>query len=802
MKPVFEKNKFQQAALIGAFVTAGLGLGAVCVLFAAPVSLVLLLLLPLVWVALRRSRKLSLTLAAWVSACAIFAAVWWYPQNLLDNALGLLSGAGLYTAALFLIDYFQKERVQADGEALKKEESAARSYRAVAMYAPHFEFWIKPDGNFAYVSPACKRVIGCTATELLQNPARLFELIQREDRSRVFFELTREKKKNEESRPFEFVLLLSEGNLRNIEMQCHQIYDESGEYLGKRGTAEDVSEQRRAVQTLQNRLERLTLALEGANEGMWDFDLVQGQMAFNHSYARSLGISETITSISMQEFYARVHPDDKTLIIEALKNHLQGKTAYYEAEYRLKGEGGWRWVLDRGRVAERDLGGKAVRVVGVHIDMSERKQIEEALRQSEMKFRQVAENMREVFWLRDRNSRKFIFVSSGFSEIWGQSAEALYDNPNLFIESIHPDDLSRVFAAQKDLFEMARDMHEEFRVVHSSGSVHWVWSRAYPIYDEAGRYYRIAGFVEDITERKNADLSLQESEKRYRDLIEQQGGGVGIFDPADKVIYINPAGEEIFGVPHGSLAGRNLKEFLSDDQLNILMGQAALRRQGVESSYELTITRPDEERRSLLFTATPRFDANNQFLGNIIIFRDISQRKVKEERLLYVSQHDTLTGLYNRSVFEDEVNRLDQGIFWPVGIIMVDADGLKIINDQMGHARGDELLIRISSILKSSVRDSDIVARVGGDEFAIVLPSADALSLQHVMDRIFEQVEDENRKPDTPFTISLSAGGMVCNQKGGLRETIKEADARMYQVKAQKKNQLFLNLPIIGRKKL
>jgi diguanylate cyclase (GGDEF)-like protein len=245
-----------------------------------------------------------------------------------------------------------------------------------------------------------------------------------------------------------------------------------------------------------------------------------------------------------------------------------------------------------------------------------------------------------------------------------------------------------------------------------------------------------------------------------------------------------------------------LKEFLSEDQLNVLMGQTALRRQGVESSYELMVTRPDGEIRSLLFTATPRFDANNQFLGNIIIFRDNSQRKLKEERLLYVSQHDTLTGLFNRGVFEDEINRLDQGSQWPVSIIMIDADGLKIVNDQMGHARGDELLIRISGVLKISVRDSDIVSRLGGDEFGVLLPIADERSLQHVMDRIFEQIAEENRKMDNPFTISISAGGMVCNQKGGLKDAMKEADARMYQAKNQKKNQFYIDLPIIGRKKL
>ena len=802
MNHLAKKNNTRQVLLLILFVLACLGLAALSYFLTLPESLVLVMLAPLVWVAARRSIRASLILAV-VPVLAMLLVVllsaaprWW------ENAFSLAVVSALYAVSLLLLRNTQGQYAIFVEETLKTEAETALNHRVVAMYAPHFEFWVKPDGQFVYVSPACKRITGWTPAEITQNPQRLFDMVRVEDRSRVLFELTREKKKNDETRPFEFILLRVDGQQRWVEIICQQAYDEKGEYLGKRGTAEDVTERHQAEELARTRIDRLTLALEGANEGMWDFDLAHGKASFNASYARILGLPENQTVISMQEFYNRVHADDMPQLIAALKAHVQGKNNLYAAEYRLRVNGQWRWVLDRGRVAERDVSGRAVRLVGVHVDISERKHIEEALQQSEIKFRQVAENMREVFWLRDRNSRKFIYISPAFSEIWGQSAEALYENPNLFIESIHPEDLSRVFTSQKELLDNGRDLQEEFRVIHPSGKIHWVWSRAYPIYDENGQYYRIAGFLENVTERKLTDLSLQESEKRYRDLIEQQGGGVGIFDPNDKVIYVNPAGEEIFGVSHGTLAGRNIKEFLKEDQLNVLMGQTALRRQGVESSYELLLTRPDGEIRSLLFTATPRFDANNQFLGNIVIFRDISQRRLKEERLLYVSQHDTLTGLYNRGVFEDEITHLDQSNQWPVGVIMIDADGLKVVNDQMGHARGDELLIRISGVLKISVRDSDIVSRLGGDEFGILLPQADDQALQRVMDRIFETIAEENHKMDNPFTISVSAGGMVCEQKGGLKDAMKEADARMYQAKNQKKNQFYLDLPVIGRKKL
>ena len=109
----------------------------------------------------------------------------------------------------------------------------------------------------------------------------MFDMIRVEDRSRVLFELTREKKKNEETRPFEFILLKADGQQHWIEMLCQQAYDDQGEYLGKRGTAEDITEQKQSVQSSQSKVDRLTMALEGANEGLWDFDLANahGQSA-------------------------------------------------------------------------------------------------------------------------------------------------------------------------------------------------------------------------------------------------------------------------------------------------------------------------------------------------------------------------------------------------------------------------------------------------------------------------------------------------------------------------------------------
>lgn len=678
---------------------------------------------------------------------------------------------------------------------LDYEDLLIKRFHIIADTSHFFETWQLADGSFDYVSPSCEQITGYPPEDFMDNPRLFYEIIHADDRQAVEDTLQESRRRSRAINKLEFRIQHRNGKIRWVEHLYRHIYDDEWKYLGRRATTLDINERKLSYESLKVKFDRLMMALESTEDGVWDVNLMDGSVYFTPQYAHSLGEHLDNADAHLKDLHAMIHPDDLPIMLQAFKNHLVGKSEAYQAEYRLNTpSGNWRWVLDRGKVIENDIQGRPSRMVGTHMDITFRKNIEQALQESETKFRQLAENMREVFWLRDRQTGEFLFINAAFSEIWGRNVDDLYKNQNIFIESIHWEDLARVLHALTELVETGKILNEEYRIIQPDGVTKWVWTRAYPIYDNR-QFYRIAGVAEDITERKKSESAMRDSERRYRDLIEHQGGGVSIIDPSQTIVYMNPSGEEIYGVPRGTMISRNMQEFLDDNQFSFLQSQSNIRQSGIETTFELTIIRPDKERRNVLITATPRFDVNGQFLGVIAIFRDNTQRKQTEDRLRYISLHDTLTELYNRAFFEDEIAHIEQVGRYPVSVIMADVDGLKQVNDQLGHQLGDELLRRVALALKDSVRSDDVVARIGGDEFAILMPSSDENALQQVLNRIQQNVGRENEGNRNPFTLSISAGGVTCIQRGGLRDAIREADARMYAVKEEQKKRFFFSLP-------
>jgi PAS domain S-box-containing protein len=273
------------------------------------------------------------------------------------------------------------------------------------------------------------------------------------------------------------------------------------------GIAHDITDRKRAESALREGEERFALAVDNTGLGMWDWNVRTSEVWRHPRWARMLGYEpgEVRDHICMWREFC--HPDDWAGAQDKLLAHMEGTAPDYAAEYRMrKKDGTWLWVVCRGKVIERDGGGAPLRMIGYMQDTSEDKQAEGALRESEERFRQLAENIHQVFWINTLPGDRIVYVSPAYEEIWGKSRESLYRSPHSWMESIHRDDLAAVQDAQARMARGDRTV-VEYRIIRPDGTVRWIKDRSYSM--KAGDGSPLAcGIAEDIT-----DLKLAEQEK-------------------------------------------------------------------------------------------------------------------------------------------------------------------------------------------------------------------------------------------------------------------------------------------------
>lgn len=190
--------------------------------------------------------------------------------------------------------------------------------------------------------------------------------------------------------------------------------------------------------------------------------------------------------------------------------------------------------------------------------------------------------------------------------------------------------------------------------------------------------------------------------------------------------------------------------------------------------------------RNFWIMAAPILDQYGKYMASVHIARDITERVKQEEQLRHASVHDTLTGLFNRSWFEAEIKRITNGRISPISVIMADVDGLKAVNDTDGHEAGDNLLRHAANLLTTCCRQSESIARIGGDEFVVILSGVNTIDVEILLTRIRKQMREEAISGGCR-SVSLSLGAATTDNPQQLMEILKSADQHMYKDKKSRR---------------
>ncbi len=448
-----------------------------------------------------------------------------------------------------------------------------------------------------------------------------------------------------------------------------------------------------------------------------------------------------------------------------------------------------RSVFEYRLLPELDEKGRATGVIGVAHDITERRRAEEALLESQRALETLVSNL-PGFAYRCHNDRDWMmeYISAGVEEITGYSPAEFTSGARGFNDVIHYDDRERVWEAVQSAVEQQENYRLEYRVVARDGTEKWVWEQGQAILDDAGDVVALEGFISEITERKRAEQSLAESEERFRDLFDNARDGIFTFDFNGALVAANQRFVELSGYTRDEVFAAGAAQLIPPEEHAAAAHGVSRVYRGEAGSFEVNIRCKDGSLRPVDVAARVVTDKSGAPVLIQGIARDITERKQAEETIRRLAYHDALTGLPNRALMEDrlgvalaQARREGKAL----ALMFLDLDRFKVVNDTLGHSAGDRLLEAVAADLCTIVRDGDTIARIGGDEFTVILPAVDGLEdATEVADRILECLRRARMIDGQEFRTTASIGLTMYPDDGGDAATLlRNADTAMYRAK-------------------
>jgi diguanylate cyclase (GGDEF)-like protein/PAS domain S-box-containing protein len=506
---------------------------------------------------------------------------------------------------------------------------------------------------------------------------------------------------------------------------------------------------------------------------------------------------------------AFLHPEDIEATAQAIREARQKKalaTGFVNRQITPMGERVVEWngypLFD-----EQD------RYAGIQItgrDITERKQMEQALRENEARFRLIAENATDVIWTTDLNLR-YTYVSPSVARMRGYSVEEVM--AGTLGDTLTPSSLK--IATKVLTRELARDPNRvnepfqsrtlELELNCKDGSTVWTEVTVTFLRDENDRPVGLLGVSRDITERKKMEEALRESEERYRLLAENASDLIWTLDLNLRYTYMSPSVKGMRGYTAEEVIGTRVNETMTPASLqairNIFVEELEMENRSQQDLFRSRTLEAEMYCRngSTVWTEiklTFMRDSDGRPVGILGVSRDISERKraEKERERLQAELElraitDSLTGLHNHAHFYqrlseeiDRCNRYGRGF----SVVMMDVDAFKHYNDSRGHQAGDMVLRIIADSIRDALRRSDIAFRYGGDEFSAILLNADLSRAQRVVNRVNRRIAARLKELDDPAAawLGLSAGVASFPQDAAAAdELVRMADSALYNAK-------------------
>jgi diguanylate cyclase (GGDEF)-like protein/PAS domain S-box-containing protein len=428
-------------------------------------------------------------------------------------------------------------------------------------------------------------------------------------------------------------------------------------------------------------------------------------------------------------------------------------------------------------------------------EVAERQRTADALSESESRFRQIAENIDAVFFLIESDSSKAHYVSPPYAAIWGRGCDSFYRDPRSWLEAIHPADRMRIARTLETHAAAGLPFDLEHRLLRGA-SERWIHLRGFPIHDAAGRPYRTACIATDITEAKRVQGELLESNRRFRDMLDNVELISVMLDAQARLIYCNDHFLRVTGWQRHEIIG---KGWFDQVPPQVEVGERKARFDALIAGdpsarhLEREIVTRSGERRLIRLNNSLLHSADGAVIGVASLGEDVTEQRRAQAQLAHAATHDRTTGLPRFGLVEDflqtacaEAAARDGRVI----VLYVDLDRFHTTNETSGRAAGDDVLRTVAVRLSEAMGTRGRVAHVAGDEFALVLKDpGGALDQVEFGDALRARVEEPIDLEGRRVFVTCSIGVSCFPDNGsGPQELLRQAESAMLRAKSEGRN--------------
>ncbi len=559
------------------------------------------------------------------------------------------------------------------------------------------------------------------------------------------------------------------------------VRDGAGKVVNVVGLAEDISARVAAEEALRRSEERFRTAAEHATDVIVEVDLRSGEMEL---FGRCGAIMGEGAQDFARDWPSWIDPEDRDRVAAAVRQSVKDdRPLDLECRARRPDGSGLHVAVRGTRLAENP--GKFLLLI---TDITARKTGEE-----------TASRLAAI--VRSSENAIVSMTLEGVVQTWNGGAEKLYgyraeEMIGRPILALYPrgstkEALNLLTAARSGRFVNL----EHATRLRKDGSAVIVSLRCSPLYDASGTLIGVCSISEDITSRTWAEEQLRESEERFRRVFQHSPVGMALLDHEGGFFRVNSALCDLLGYSESELANRPFLEVIdpADRQAIAAVAHKMLRNELPAYSIEMRLVRKDGAPMWVRQSCSAVRNAAGEFVHGIAIIENITQRREAEDQLAYQAQHDVLTELPNRRLLEDRVQqaiayaRRSGGSF---AMFYIDLDSFKLVNDSLGHLTGDVLLKQVAERLRNAVRESDTLARTGGDEFVLVATNLHGpRSAEIIAEKIHEALAAPFQAGGHELFVTASIGISMYPKDGGDAQSLqRSADSAMYEAKRSGKN--------------